>query len=141
MGFELLPKSAGLGAPAPQGLHWYYRVNRTGNRHCWFLDSTGTPVRLHKDLATSNLRSQVTAEQVLASPENDTVPTAPEQRATAETVAAETTAQEPSVRGRAATDFTARWIDLPKSVDLDAREFAHADRGRDRRKEDMADRW
>ena len=112
------------GAPAPQGLHWYYRVDRTGNRHCWFLDSTGTPVPLHKDLATSNLRSQVTAEQVLASPENDTVPTAPAQRATPETVAAETTAQEPSVRGRAATDFTARWFDLPKSVDLDAREFA-----------------
>src|SRR6516165_9549903 len=108
----------GPGAPAPQGLHWYYRVDRTGNRHCWFLDSTGTPVRLHKDLATSNLRSQVTAEQVLASPENNTVPTAPEQRATAQTVAAETIAQEPSVRGRAATDFTARWFDLPKSVDL-----------------------
>ena len=47
----------GPGAPAPQGLHWYYRVDRTGNRHCWFLDSTGTPVRLHKDLC--NIESEV----------------------------------------------------------------------------------
>jgi hypothetical protein len=75
-------------------------------------------------VATSNLRSQVTAEQVLASPENDTVQTAPSQLAAAETVVAETTVQEPSVRERAATEFTARWFDLPKSVDLDAREFA-----------------
>jgi hypothetical protein len=54
---------------------------------------------------------------VVASPENDTVQTAP-QPAAAETVAAETTSE------LAATDFAARWFDLPKSVDLDAREFA-----------------
>ena len=156
------------GAPAPQGLHWYYRADRTDKRHCWFLVSAGTQVRLHKNVTTSNLRSQVaaeqvlaspendtvqiapsqlataeavaaettvqepipnlrsqvTAEQVLASPENDTVQIAPSQLATAETVAAETTVQEPSVAERAATDFAARWLDLPKSVDLDAGEFA-----------------
>ncbi len=105
-------------------MHWYYRVDRTANRHCWFLDSAGTQVRLHKNAPTSNLRSQVTAEQVVASPENDTVQTAPSQLATAETVATETTVQEPAVREPAATDFAARWFDLPKSVDLDAREFA-----------------
>jgi hypothetical protein len=22
------------GAPAPQGMHWYYRVDRTAKRHC-----------------------------------------------------------------------------------------------------------
>ena len=22
---------------APQGSHWYYRVDRTANRRCWFL--------------------------------------------------------------------------------------------------------
>jgi hypothetical protein len=72
--------------------------------------------------SVSNLRSQVTAEQVVASPENDIVQTTPSQLATAETVAAETTVQEPSEL--VATDFAARWFDLPKSVDLDAREFA-----------------
>jgi hypothetical protein len=61
------------GAPAPQGMHWYYRVDRTAKRHCWFLDFAGTQVRLHKNAAPSNLRSQVTAEQAVASPENDTV--------------------------------------------------------------------
>ena len=112
------------GAPAPQGLHWYYRADRTDKRHCWFLVSAGTQVRLHKNVTTSNLRSQVAAEQVLASPENDTVQIAPSQLATAETVAAETTVQEPSIPERAATDFATRWLDLPKSVDLDAGEFA-----------------
>jgi len=30
---------------APSGSHWYYRVNRTDNRHCWFLGAEGGKVR------------------------------------------------------------------------------------------------
>ena len=30
---------------APQGTHWYYRVNRTDNRRCWFLSSEGMKLR------------------------------------------------------------------------------------------------
>ena len=26
---------------APRGTHWYYRVNRKDNRHCWYLSSEG----------------------------------------------------------------------------------------------------
>ena len=29
---------------APQGTHWYYRVNRTDNRRCWYLSSAGIKV-------------------------------------------------------------------------------------------------
>src|SRR5215475_5219907 len=27
------------GATAPQGSHWYYRINRADRRHCWYLGS------------------------------------------------------------------------------------------------------
>src|SRR5260370_21040126 len=29
------------GTAAPSGLHWYYRVDRTNNRHCWYLHAQG----------------------------------------------------------------------------------------------------
>jgi hypothetical protein len=29
----------------PQGSHWYYRVDRTANRRCWYLDRAGLMVR------------------------------------------------------------------------------------------------
>ena len=31
---------------APQGSHWYYRVDRTANRRCWFLGAEGAKVRV-----------------------------------------------------------------------------------------------
>src|SRR5260370_29616183 len=34
------------GPSAPPGSHWYYRVNRTDQRHCWFLGPEGAKVRL-----------------------------------------------------------------------------------------------
>src|SRR5258708_22566730 len=33
------------GPSAPRGSHWYYRVNRTDQRHCWFLGPEGAKVR------------------------------------------------------------------------------------------------
>src|SRR5262249_50310130 len=30
---------------APPGSHWYYRVNRTDQRHCWFLGPESAQVR------------------------------------------------------------------------------------------------
>jgi hypothetical protein len=33
------------GAMAPQGSHWYYRVNRADGRHCWYLGAEGAKVR------------------------------------------------------------------------------------------------
>src|ERR1700756_1708450 len=29
------------GSSAPPGLHWYYRVDRANNRHCWYLHAQG----------------------------------------------------------------------------------------------------
>jgi hypothetical protein len=35
------------GASARPGLHWYYRTDRTNNRHCWFLNTEGMDVHSH----------------------------------------------------------------------------------------------
>jgi hypothetical protein len=32
-------------APAPQGSHWYYRVDRASKRQCWYLGAEGAKVR------------------------------------------------------------------------------------------------
>ena len=34
------------GSSAPPGQHWYYRVNRSDQRHCWYLGAESTKVRL-----------------------------------------------------------------------------------------------
>ena len=135
------------GAPAPQGMHWYYRVDRTNDRHCWYLDSAGVQLRSERSAATSNPTRQNPVEQARASPGNDSVQTVSPRLASAETAADETQFFESSVGERAAPasaetvpleapffessvderavmDFTARWLDLPKSVDLNMPEFA-----------------
>ena len=33
------------GASAPPGQHWYYRINRSDQRHCWYLGAEGTKIR------------------------------------------------------------------------------------------------
>ena len=42
---------------APQGTHWYYRVNHTDNRRCWFLSSEGMKVRSNARGAMSDVAS------------------------------------------------------------------------------------
>jgi hypothetical protein len=134
------------GAPAPQGMHWYYRVDRTNDRHCWYLDSAGIQVS-ERSAATSNPTRQNPAKQARTSPENDSVQTVSPGLASAETVPDETPFFESSVGQRvapasaetvpreapffessvgepAAMDFMARWLDLPRSVDLNMPEFA-----------------
>jgi hypothetical protein len=40
---------------APQGTHWYYRVNHTDNRRCWFMNSEGMKVRSYARGAMSDV--------------------------------------------------------------------------------------
>jgi hypothetical protein len=54
---------------APQGSHWYYRVDRTANRRCWFLGPEGlkvrraeSPKRLLSATSTPQLNSDTRAE-------------------------------------------------------------------------------
>jgi hypothetical protein len=46
------------GAAAPQGSHWYYHLDRTNHRQCWYLAAEGAKVRPHAGQAASPVRSQ-----------------------------------------------------------------------------------
>jgi hypothetical protein len=41
------------GAAGPRGSHWHYRVNRSDQRHCWFLTYEGLKVRSRTHAAAS----------------------------------------------------------------------------------------
>jgi hypothetical protein len=60
---------------APQGSHWYYRVDRTANRRCWFLGPEGlkvrqgeSPKRLLSATSTPQLNSDTRAEAAASEP-------------------------------------------------------------------------
>ena len=40
-------------SPAPQGSHWYYRLDRTNQRKCWYLRAPGQPAQQAAAQATS----------------------------------------------------------------------------------------
>jgi len=109
---------------APAGLHWYYRVDRANSRHCWYLHDQG--MRVHSlihattrdpdtqnDLATQNDSPGEPAGKAL--PVTGIPQPLYEQGAT--------TTEPPDV------NFAARWVDLPKSVDLNAHEPVAASNG------------
>jgi hypothetical protein len=120
---------ASPGASAPQGLHWYYRVDRTNKQHCWYLDAEGKHVRSLENVASpASSQHENAGEKVEAKP-NDTVHTAAAQPATARAADIEASLREPSVDEHTAIDFAARWLELPKSLDLDVRDFAPLSNG------------
>lgn len=99
------------GTSAPQGMHWYYRVDRTNNQHCWYLQSAGVQVRSRENVPLSKPQAQIPRELELVSAEKETDQTSITAR------------DEAPYRQLASPDFTARWLDIPESVDLDTREF------------------
>jgi hypothetical protein len=104
---------------APQGTHWYYRVDRTNNRHCWFLSSARMYLRSHRIVVTTNRSSQSPAEQAWTASQQ-AVQTQSSQLASAGTVGVKTLPLESTVAKSTATNFVGRWLDLPNSVDLNA---------------------
>jgi hypothetical protein len=100
---------------APAGMHWYYRVDRTNSRHCWYLHEQG--MRVHSLIESAPrhpaTRNDVADEQIREIPPVTGTPWPP----SAITV-------EP-----ANLNFAGRWIDLPKSVDLNAHEPVGASNG------------
>ncbi len=107
---------ASPGPPAPQGTHWYYRVDRTNNRHCWYLQPAGMQVRSHEIIPLSKPRPQIVAEQSLAPTQQSDLQAWPSQPATAEGVLIEPI--ESPIGARSAAHFATRWPDMPASVDL-----------------------
>ena len=118
---------------APQGAHWYYRVNHTDNRRCWFTSSEGMKVRSYARGAMADVASQSptpkrdnTSETGRATPPRTTsaqmasVQMVPEQATAADPAFSETPVREHA----AAMDFAARWPDLSEFRDLYASELA-----------------
>jgi hypothetical protein len=109
---------------APAGLHWYYRVDRANSRHCWYLHEQG--MRVHSLVHTTSRDADVGNDTAT---ENDTageqiwkvVPVTGGRPAESE--------QAPSAAEQQSAAFTTRWVDLPKSVDLNAHEPVLASNG------------
>ena len=98
---------------APAGSHWYYRVNRADQRHCWYLGPEGVKVRSQAREGTSRA-SRPTGTAMREDPPETTQamppPMEPAQRTRAETASV-----------AVAKDFAAPSPDLPKTPALTAR--------------------
>ena len=121
------------GSTAPQGTHWYYRVNRTDNRHCWYLSSGGMKVRSDSRAATSDAalpsstpkRDNDSETARATPPQLRFAQIAPVEMATAQVTPADPAFLETRVDGHAtAMDFNRRWRGLSASPNLEASEFS-----------------
>ena len=110
------------GPAAPAGLHWYYRVDRSSNRHCWYLHAQGAPVHASRNVPSRTFSEETTADRAdfalqLGVPE-------PALQQPNGLTRVEGAAPQSSMPDSSALAFAARWVDLPKSVDLERRELA-----------------
>ena len=118
------------GSATPPGTHWYYRANRAHNQHCWYLSSAGAVGRARGAIANAHrhLARRITRILPKQSSQYDRKlrpQTASVQMTPARTALAAAVLPEPSVPERATPKgFAARWPELPKSQDLNAREVA-----------------
>jgi hypothetical protein len=106
------------GSSAPPGSHWYYRINRTDQRRCWFLGPEGAYVRSQARETAPKVSSPTRTP-----PRENAVETARAVPAPME-LAQRTPLEAASTESHrlAAADFAAPSSDLPKIPDLDARE-------------------
>ena len=49
----------GPNGPSPKGSHWYYRVERSSGRHCWYLGAEGQKVRSVSERTSQQTRKRV----------------------------------------------------------------------------------
>jgi len=54
---------------APAGSHWYYRVERSTGRHCWYLGALGQKVRSVSERTSQQTRKRVTQRNSEATPQ------------------------------------------------------------------------
>ncbi len=106
-------------APSPQGTHWYYRIDRATQRHCWYLGVEGGKVRARAPEAVSASRPAAAKErsrpiaEVNAEPEADEPQAAPTpEKAITRAVPAPAADQEFA----AAAPLSTRWSGMPKTA-------------------------
>jgi hypothetical protein len=118
------------GASAPSGLHWYYRVDRTNNRHCWYLHAQGLQTRSQTNGTSRDSQDEDVGAQVGQEPSLiGAVQPAPEERNAAPRMRSELPAPEASAGEHPGLEFSARWVDLPRSINLNTREFTAGSNG------------
>jgi hypothetical protein len=93
---------------APQGSHWYFRVNRADHRHCWYLGPEGARVRTPVRQAGSPM------------PPGPISPVASDGPAKTTPAAIKVSKSDPAL------DFAMRWPDFPRSYGSVARESSSA---------------
>jgi len=103
------------GSSAPAGSHWYYRINRTDQRRCWFLGPEGAYGRSQARETRSNVSLPTRTP-----PRENAVETA--RAIPARMELAQRTPLEDASTASAPADFAAPLSELPKIPDLDARE-------------------
>lgn len=124
------------GSSAPPSTHWLYRINPRDNRRCWFLSHGGVKARSHARNGTSlpaaarptprreNGGEAARAQDVEVPPARGTASEIAVQIASAQGASAKAAFTETSIgEHETSVDFTARWPDLPKSLDLHGREL------------------
>ena len=104
------------GSSAPPGQHWYYRVNRSDQRHCWYLGAESTKVRAQTREKESSSPAGTAREDA-----SETTRTMPPPMEVIQTPAVAAASSE---RPAAAADFVRPSLDLPQAPDLTAREAA-----------------
>jgi hypothetical protein len=106
-------------------LHWYYRVEHVNNRHCWYLHAEGVHVRSRVGLRSRVAKDEAPAAEATGKSlrAGNFEAAAPEWRANRSEKPVLETAAQPSL------NFAARWVDLPKMVDLNSRNLALVSNG------------
>jgi len=115
---------------APQGTHWYYRINSADNRRCWFLSSEDIKVRSHARELISRVPSPSPVLQHGNEPARATAPqTRPALTESARMppaiMPADTASTESSMPQREmAKDFAARWPDRSEFTNVNVSALA-----------------
>ncbi len=119
---------------APQGSHWYYRIDRATRRQCWYLGAEGEKVRARQAGARMKSSAPKATPQSTTETSGETTAAeaAPIKTASAEATSSPTEATPaPAVAGHPfaavddpATAFSMRWPALPKSAGSIEREPA-----------------
>ncbi len=101
------------GASAPQGSHWYYRVDRSTHEHCWYLGPEGAKV-----VPTESRRTQPVTQPVTQSVLRLPVPRPawPGENAYASAVPVVMAARPKAAPDEAAPSFAMRWPSTAAAV-------------------------
>jgi len=102
------------GSSAPPGQHWYYRINRSDQRHCWYLGAEGTKVRAQTREKASSSPAQTAREEA-----SETTPSMPPPMEVIQTPSVPAASSE----GPAAAELARPSLDLPQAPDPTAREL------------------